>query len=493
MAAPGSELLVRVDQAVDDALLVSVRLGERDFSGVLMDVSGRSGQCGIPVTVLPKREPLHPEFATDCTLERRPAPLQLLHPANTLSVQPRPLLKTECTNGTIFPLYSNSAPYPPPLLIRHTYNQSVPQPPPRPIKRIKRRATRDCGRQEVTVALRPRPILCERCKGGVGGEGSNESSCGDGPAESWGSSSCLESLRKRRQDEMEIHTNKDPKRGDDTEVRASCADGGRRPAAPHRQKAVPLRSKGLVVVNHSRAHTRASAASRSLRTGKKSQKRASRQHVVRLEYEWNEQQESEEACLPSAAEDESEQHESEEARLPSAAEDESEQHGSEEARLPSAAEDASEEDGISSSRSACGSNSTVGSRLKAVLPEPEHVHVKKVTRCVTSAGQLACVGDVVWAKIYGCPWWPARIECITVSVQEHSGLVLKQEAGITWFGSTTVSCLPLVELVPFMENFEARFSRRKKGHGYRRAVSEAAEAARQLTPEVRKLLTQFET
>uniref|UniRef100_UPI00359027EF PWWP domain-containing protein 2A-like isoform X2 n=1 Tax=Myxine glutinosa TaxID=7769 RepID=UPI00359027EF len=482
----------------------------------------RSGQCGIPVTVLPKREPLHPEFATDCTLERRPAPLQLLHPANTLSVQPRPLLKTECTNGTIFPLYSNSAPYPPPLLIRHTYNQSVPQPPPRPIKRIKRRATRDCGRQEVTVALRPRPILCERCKGGVGGEGSNESSCGDGPAESWGSSSCLESLRKRRQDEMEIHTNKDPKRGDDTEVRASCADGGRRPAAPHRQKAVPLRSKGLVVVNHSRAHTRASAASRSLRTGKKvrnvhrvntscdsntsgtsdgeeSSAVSASRRTVTTKHCWSrksarlEQQESEEACLPSAAEDESEQHESEEARLPSAAEDESEQHGSEEARLPSAAEDASEEDGISSSRSACGSNSTVGSRLKAVLPEPEHVHVKKVTRCVTSAGQLACVGDVVWAKIYGCPWWPARIECITVSVQEHSGLVLKQEAGITWFGSTTVSCLPLVELVPFMENFEARFSRRKKGHGYRRAVSEAAEAARQLTPEVRKLLTQFET
>uniref|UniRef100_A0A8C4X0T5 PWWP domain-containing protein n=1 Tax=Eptatretus burgeri TaxID=7764 RepID=A0A8C4X0T5_EPTBU len=410
MAAPGSELLVRVDQAVDDALLVSLRLGERDFSGVLMDVSGRSGLCGIPITVLPKREPLHAEFSTDCTLERRPAPLQLLHPANTLSVQPRPLLKTECSNGTIFPLYSNNAPYPPPLLIRHTYNQSVPQPPPRPIKRIKRRATRDCGRQEVTVALRPRPILCERCKGGVGGEGSTESSCGEVPTESWGSSSCLESLRKRRQDETEVHANKDPKQSDNTDMRASCAYSGRRTAVPHRRKAPPLQSKGLV--HNSRADTRASVALRSLTTGRKvrnvhrvntscdsntsgtsdgeeSPAVSTNRRTVGAKHCWSrksarhEQQESEEACLPNTVEDEN------------------------------------EEDGISSSRSACGSNSTVASRRRQndVVPEPEHIHIKKVTRCVTSGGKTACVGDVVWAKIYGCPWWPARIECITVSVQ----------------------------------------------------------------------------
>lgn len=103
-----------------------------------------------------------------------------------------------------------------------------------------------------------------------------------------------------------------------------------------------------------------------------------------------------------------------------------------------------------------------------------------------------CVGDIVWAKIYGFPWWPARVLGITVARRGDTGLDVRQEARVSWFGSPTTSFLPLSQLSPFLETFQSRFDRKRKGP-YRRAIAEAASAAKQLTPEVRALLTQFET
>ncbi|KAL0178764.1 hypothetical protein M9458_027658, partial [Cirrhinus mrigala] len=63
-----------------------------------------------------------------------------------------------------YPPYFEGAPFPQPMWVRHTYNQWVPQPPPRPIKRKKRRS-REPGRMTMsTIRLRPRQVLCEKCK-----------------------------------------------------------------------------------------------------------------------------------------------------------------------------------------------------------------------------------------------------------------------------------------------------------------------------------------
>uniref|UniRef100_V9KD46 PWWP domain containing 2A n=2 Tax=Callorhinchus milii TaxID=7868 RepID=V9KD46_CALMI len=119
------------------------------------------------------------------------------------------------------------------------------------------------------------------------------------------------------------------------------------------------------------------------------------------------------------------------------------------------------------------------------------IFTKNVSKCVTADGKTICVGDIVWAKIYGFPWWPARILTITVS-RKDNGLLVRQEARISWFGSPTTSFLALSQVSPFLENFQSRFNKKRKGL-YRKAITEAAKAAKQLTPEVRSLLTQFET
>ncbi|XP_026537427.1 PWWP domain-containing protein 2A-like isoform X1 [Notechis scutatus] len=139
------------------------------------------------------------------------------------------------------------------------------------------------------------------------------------------------------------------------------------------------------------------------------------------------------------------------------------------------------------------SSSSFSSSLKEEkkLSNSLKVFSKNVSKCVTPDGRTVCVGDIVWAKIYGFPWWPARILTITVS-RKDNGLLVRQEARISWFGSPTTSFLALSQLSPFLENFQSRFNKKRKGL-YRKAITEAAKAAKQLTPEVRALLTQFET
>ncbi len=119
------------------------------------------------------------------------------------------------------------------------------------------------------------------------------------------------------------------------------------------------------------------------------------------------------------------------------------------------------------------------------------VFSKNVTKFVALDGRTICVGDIVWAKILGFPWWPARILAITVC-RKDNGLLVRQEARVSWFGSPTTSFLAITQLAPFLESFQSRFDKKRKGL-YRKAITEAAKAAKQLTPEVRALLTQFET
>ncbi|XP_070595586.1 PWWP domain-containing protein 2A isoform X2 [Erythrolamprus reginae] len=144
-----------------------------------------------------------------------------------------------------------------------------------------------------------------------------------------------------------------------------------------------------------------------------------------------------------------------------------------------------------SSSSSSSSSSSLKEEKKLSNSLKMKVFSKNVSKCVTPDGRTICVGDIVWAKIYGFPWWPARILTITVS-RKDNGLLVRQEARISWFGSPTTSFLALSQLSPFLENFQSRFNKKRKGL-YRKAITEAAKAAKQLTPEVRALLTQFET
>ncbi|XP_067085442.1 PWWP domain-containing protein 2A-like isoform X1 [Osmerus mordax] len=109
------------------------------------------------------------------------------------------------------------------------------------------------------------------------------------------------------------------------------------------------------------------------------------------------------------------------------------------------------------------------------------VFSKSVSKCVSVEGRTTCVGDIVWAKIYGFPWWPARVVGISIS-RRDTGLLVRQEARVSWFGSPTTSFLPLTQLAPFLESFQSRFDKKRKGL-YRKAITEAARAAKQLTPE----------
>ncbi|KAF7478565.1 Hypothetical predicted protein [Marmota monax] len=84
---------------------------------------------------------------------------------------------------------------------------------------------------------------------------------------------------------------------------------------------------------------------------------------------------------------------------------------------------------------------------------------KNVSKCVTPDGRTICVGDIVWDKIYGFPWWPARILTITVSRKDNS-LLVRQEARISWFGSPTTSFLALSQLPAFLENFQSHFNKK---------------------------------
>lgn len=145
-------------------------------------------------------------------------------------------------------------------------------------------------------------------------------------------------------------------------------------------------------------------------------------------------------------------------------------------------------------------------RLKNSDPQ---THSIKVTRCKTYKGFTICQGDIVWGKIQGFPWWPGQVKNLTCKTVD--GGILQQEACVDWFESKTVSMLQAHTLEHFSKFFDKRlqysfkifmilflpflfrFEKKRKGVRYKRAIKLAHEAEKKLTPEVRGLITQFET
>ncbi|KAL4659790.1 PWWP domain-containing protein 2A-like [Arapaima gigas] len=176
---PGSEVRVCLDHIIDDALVVSFHLGEKIFSGVLMDLNKRFGPYGIPVTIFPNRD--YRDKSDSMQLKTEPFQLEIekeevQDSSNMPTKEPKPAPELSSSSPSLWtskppPLFQEGVPYPPPLFIRDTYNQSIPQPPPRKIKRPKRRLYREEPTSIMNaIKLRPRQVLCDKCKGTVAGD-----------------------------------------------------------------------------------------------------------------------------------------------------------------------------------------------------------------------------------------------------------------------------------------------------------------------------------
>ncbi|XP_013166346.1 PREDICTED: PWWP domain-containing protein 2A-like [Papilio xuthus] len=78
-------------------------------------------------------------------------------------------------------------------------------------------------------------------------------------------------------------------------------------------------------------------------------------------------------------------------------------------------------------------------------------------------------GDIVWGKVVGFPWWPGRVLSVTQTSRAH----------VSWFASSSSSLMPFDSLCPFLEDYKIRFNKKKKG-AYKEAVKEATIEARRL-------------
>lgn len=122
-----------------------------------------------------------------------------------------------------------------------------------------------------------------------------------------------------------------------------------------------------------------------------------------------------------------------------------------------------------------------------VKPLMMRISTHTVKRCTLETGREMVVGDIVWGKIHGFPWWPGKVLALTVS-QRDNGVTINQQAHVAWFGSSTSSYMPCHQLTPFLDDFKVRYNRKKRGpykEAIRQATLEAQQAGhRELPPEV---------
>ncbi|KAM4826518.1 PWWP domain-containing protein 2A isoform 1-T1 [Thomomys bottae] len=551
---PGAEVRVTLDHIIEDALVVSFRRGDKLFSGVLMDLSKRFGPHGIPVTVFPKRDPK----------ERAEAPGPELGPAPAGLWTSKPP-----------PLFHEGAPYPPPLFIRDTYNQALPQPPPRKIKRPKRKLFREEPTSLLNaIRLRPRQVLCEKCKNSVAAAADKKEARGGGGGgeDRKRRGEAAAAVGKKLKGEPKVDA-KGPAAA--AGAAAATAEGARRGAA---SASAVVKVPGLAGPGRARVVRVPAQAGASKVLQSKNMDHAKARDVLKMAKEKAQKKPSEPpsasrsahskghlarryqspgaGALPPRVRLKPQRYRNEEndsslktglervrsgklgpkppARCSStrAAGESAEARGRDAAQTLGARGSRGDlsvylalnpKPADSCSASVCSLDSaddlrscnSEGSSSESLAFPPggrrappaaasssreerkrSHslkmkIFSKNVSKCVSPDGRTLCVGDIVWAKMCGFPWWPARVLTITVSRRED-GLLARQEARLAWFGSPTTSSLALSQLSPFLDSFQSRFHKKRKGL-YRKAVAEAAAAAEQLTPEVRALLTQFET
>nr|XP_033798880.1 PWWP domain-containing protein 2B isoform X2 [Geotrypetes seraphini]XP_033798881.1 PWWP domain-containing protein 2B isoform X2 [Geotrypetes seraphini]XP_033798883.1 PWWP domain-containing protein 2B isoform X2 [Geotrypetes seraphini] len=582
----GSWVPVLVEQVVNDTLLVTLSHGERSFTGLLLDCSKKSGLFCIPPSLSPKQDEPPSDSCTNGPFDNEVQ----VEPASEVESQSErcAVMSKENNNGLVpslllspgsippCPPYFEGAPFPPPLWLRHSYNQWVPQPPPRTIKRTKRRLSRnrDSGRLIMsTIRLRPRQVLCEKCKNTLD---PNEDGKDGQAGRTVGKLNILNKVKKRHDEsDYEEHRNKREKKeekypgelvhrspvikisystpqgkGEVVKI-PSRVHGSVEPFCPkrillnrdgnqekNRDSDKCQETNGFVEKSSNRKFasipklklTRPVLASVDVPPPKirlKPHRMNDGENVSIYKAELIDGMNS----LQSPRKSNSGAFYTVEPTRRSFPEMCSGSSGDEDdfkvfphsknghddltlvmnyhtrkadsSNISVCSNDSLDESKSSSSELASleicdflpGEEISVSSsskdERKTVPPLTVKLHTKNVSKCITDEGRTVSVGDVVWGKIHGSPWWPAQVLSISIS-QKENGEPAWQEAKIAWFGSPTTSFLSVTKLSPFCDFFKLRFNRKKKGL-YRKAIAEAARAAEHLTPEIKELLTQCET
>ncbi|XP_052428080.1 PWWP domain-containing protein 2B [Carassius gibelio] len=580
----GSRIPVTVEQIVNDTLVVTLTYREKSYTGVLLDCSRKTGLFCLPDIVGKSEDSLM--LKPDCEVSREEAssepvsePTQRPKDENTepeMAPPPAPVPIPVLPGQPTYPPYFEGAPFPQPMWVRHTYNQWVPQPPPRPIKRKKRRS-REPGRMTMsTIRLRPRQVLCEKCKNTLNSDEESK----DGPTEA--KTSRKENAPQSEEDtkttpakRKEDGDNKESKRREESAIydskrfRKDKKDDEKFPGGsiiPHSPVIkisystpqgkgevikIPSRVHGSVkpfcpkqlLQNGHREHNASEESQKvvqppvdSIRTGltisipKLKLPRLSNPDApspkirLRSRADGAEQVSVYEAELVDGVRRKSPRvpnSQSEDGVEKSSLElwsgEEVERHGDltllinfRKRKADSSSLSVCSSDSLDESKSfssdgtspevcdlAPGDDIAVSSssqgESKTVPPLTVRLHTRSMTKCVTEEGHAVTVGDVVWGKIHGFPWWPARILSISGARREEGEVDAPwPEAKVSWFGSPTTSQLSVAKLSPFREFFRSRFNRKKKGM-YRRAIMEAAKAVGHMSAEITSLLAHCET
>ncbi|XP_042674116.1 PWWP domain-containing protein 2B [Centrocercus urophasianus] len=547
--------------APSTTLTVSLHLSPRSRSGLFCLPSSfpkpedpPAAACAVPAD--PTHGEMQPQPGDDQVPPLLPAPPGVVPP---------------------YPPYFEGAPFPRPLWLRHTYSQWVPQPPPRAIKRTRRRLSRnrDPGRLIMsTIRLRPRQVLCEKCKNTLNPEDENVAgqnaktrrklSVQDKEQKKHSDSECLEKRNKRekREDDkfagelvhrtpvIKISYSTPQGKGEVVKI-PSRVHGSVKPFCPEQllqnreedreevgdaeqcqetkgftDKAVGSQLASIPKLKLTRpVHPSADVPPPKIRLKPHRINDGQSVSIYKAELidEINVLQNSRETNPGAFYSNESADRGLAEISSGSSGEDDDfkrfpqgkdghenlaflmnyRKRKADSSSLSVCSNDSLDESKSSSSEvtspEMCdflpGDDASVSSsskdERKIVPPLTVRLHTQSVSKCVTEDGRTVAVGDIVWGKIHGFPWWPARVLDINLS-QKENGEPSWREAKVSWFGSPTTSFLSVSKLSPFSEFFKLRFNRKKKGM-YRKAITEAAKAVEHLTPEIRDLLTQFET
>ncbi|XP_041866875.1 PWWP domain-containing protein 2B isoform X1 [Melanotaenia boesemani] len=610
----GSRIPVTIDHIVNDTLVVTLTYRERSYTGILLDSNKKTGlfclpdftaklgNCPIskPACEIPEILSVEPVPKSPSQASHRPKDENTLPESSTPTAPPPCPVPTPVPAGqSPYPPYFEGAPFPQPLWVRHTYSQWVPQPPPRPIKRKKRR-TREPGRMTIsTIRLRPRQVLCEKCKNTLNSDedskdamSNTKTSRKENTLQSDDDEGDYKDAPTKLSRKEDVVATKDTKRRENgtsfdskrlKKDKRGETDGEKYPAGdvvPHspvikisystpqgkgKVMKIPSRVHGSVkpfcpkqlVQNGMGENDKGSAdttkeqrhildATRSGLTVSipklkltrpfanvsqespppkihlRPPQREGEETMVEYEAELARRQSPRAPgpCLPHS-EDSGEGKNSLELWSGSSGEEADRSHSdltllinfrkrkADSSSLSVCSSDSLDEsksfssDGTSpelcdlapgEDLSVTSSSVTPREDCKTVPPLTVRLHTRSMTKCVTEEGHAVAVGDIVWGKIHGFPWWPARVLSISGTRKQETANCEAQwpQAKVAWFGSPTTSQLSVAKLSPFREFFRSRFNRKKKGM-YRRAILEAAKAVGHMGPEITSLLSHCDT